>query len=110
MARVKIPTIRPLEGYIDMTDDDVLKRSTNVVEGVGANIAVFAAPPIAPADLKTQNDTLAGLMAEAIDGSKKIKAQRNKVRHTIITDLRILGRYVQKVANGDMATFKLSGF
>jgi hypothetical protein len=49
-------------------------------------------------------------MAEAVDGSKKVIAQRNKVRHTITTDLRILGRYVQKVANGDLATFKLSGF
>jgi hypothetical protein len=110
MGRTTIPTIRPFENYVDMSDNDVLKRSTNVVDGVGAHTDVFTAPPIAPTDLKTQNDTFSGLMAQAVDGSKKIIAQRNKVRHTIITDLRILGRYVQKVADGDMATFKLSGF
>src|ERR1041384_3161572 len=93
-----------------MTDDDLLKRSTNVVDGVGTNTSVFINPPIVPADLKMQNDTFSGLMAEARDGSKKVIAQRNKVRHFIEKDLRIMGRYVEKIANGDMATFKLSGF
>ena len=92
------------------TDDDVLKRSTNVVEGIGTNTSVFTNPPILPADLKAQNDVLSGLIAESADGSKKVIAQRNKVRHGITKDLRILGRYVEKIANGDMATFKLSGF
>src|SRR5437868_9228400 len=110
MAKTKIPTIRPLEGYVEATDNDVLNRSTNVVAGVGANTSVFTAPPINPADLKTQNDTFSALMAEATDGSKKVIAQKNKVRGAIIKDLRILGRYVDKIANGDLAVFKLSGF
>ena len=98
MARTKIPTIRPLEGYVRMTDAGVLNQSTSVVEGVGGNATVFTAPPVAPADLKTQNDTFSGLMAESADGSKKVIAQKNKVRAAIIKDLRILGRYVEKVA------------
>ena len=51
---------------------------------------------------------LSGLKADALDGSKKIIAEKNKQRATVIKELRLLGRYVEVSRKNDI--FKSSGF
>ena len=60
--------------------------------------------------MATNNTNFANLIAESADGSKKVIAQSKKLRGVIIQDLRLLGRYVEKIADADIATFKSSGF
>jgi hypothetical protein len=49
-------------------------------------------------------------MAQALDGSKQVIAERNEQRMTVIPMLRLLARYVEMVSNGDVAVFQTSGF
>src|SRR5262249_48419259 len=70
----------------------------------------FGNPPVDLAALKTAIDTFSALIAEALDGSKTVIAQKNKQREAVITMLRMLGRYVEVTSNGDMAIFQSSGF
>jgi hypothetical protein len=62
------------------------------------------------AALKTAIDTFSALIAQALDGSKKVIAQKNKQRHALTKMLKLLGRYVEVTSNGDMAIFQTSGF
>ena len=55
----------------------------------------------------SQRPALSALMAEALDGSKKVIAEKNKQREAVVKTLRLLGRYVE-VKCKDMAIFKLS--
>jgi len=55
----------------------------------------------------SQRPALTALMAEALDGSKKVIAEKNKQRAAVVKTLRLLGRYVE-VKCKDMAIFKLS--
>src|SRR5207244_3665481 len=54
-------------------------------------------------------DSLSALLAEALDGSKKLIAEKNKELHAVIKMLRALGRYVELNCKDDMAIFKSSG-
>ena len=56
------------------------------------------------------NDSFSALIAGAMDGSKKVIAQKDKQREVVIKKLRILGRYVEESCNGDKAVFASSGF
>jgi len=47
---------------------------------------------------------------QALDGSKKVIAEKNKQREVVIKMLRLLGRYVEITCKEDMAIFKSSGF
>ena len=49
-------------------------------------------------------------MAEALDGSKKVIAAKNKQRDVVIRKLRLLGRYVEVACKDDVAIFQTSGF
>jgi len=111
MAKQKIQIIKPIEAYQAMSDVDVSTRTDNVATGLDGNVNYTnPAPPVAPKDLKAANDQFRALIAQAADGSRTVKAQKNKMRHEIIKDMRLLGRYVEKVSNGDMAIFTSSGF
>src|SRR2546422_531775 len=92
-------TILPFENYLAMAHPEILTISTNVETNMTAYVDIFAKPPVPMAEVKSNNDTYAALIA-----------QRNKLGIVITKDLRLLARYADKVANGDIATFKLSGF
>lgn len=102
-------TIKPMEGYSRMTDDEIVYRGTAVVTGLTDN-PNFTNVPV---DLKTLNSSierLHALIAEALDGSKKIIAQKNNEREAVIGMLRLLGRYVEVICRNDLAMFQSSGF
>src|SRR5579863_9453444 len=72
--------------------------------------ANFANPPVDLTIFKTAIDLFNALIAEALDRSKKVIAQKNKQRQFVIKDLRLLGRYVEVTSNGDPSIFQTSGF
>jgi len=105
----KAKTIRPLEGYAQVPDADVVARGTVVQTGINGN-PNFPSPPIDPAALKAAIERLSALIAEALDGSKKVIAEKNNQREAVIKMLRLLGRYVEVTCKDDIAIFKSSGF
>jgi hypothetical protein len=108
-ATPKVKLIRPLEGYTSMTDADIIARATAVVTGMTGN-SNFPNPPVDLVAFKTDIDSLSALIPQAMDGSKKIIAEKNKQRQVVIKPLRLLGRFVEVHSNGDEAIFKSSGF
>jgi hypothetical protein len=101
--------IRPLDGFSVASDAEVVSRATAVQTKLTGN-ANFPTPPVDLAALKTAIDSLSALIAEALDGSKKVIAEKNKQRHAVIKMLRLLGRYVEYNCKDDMAIFQSSGF
>jgi hypothetical protein len=102
-------TIRALDGFSGVTDSDVVNRGFSVQTKMTGNL-YFPNPPVDLAVLKTDIETLSALMAESLDGSKKVIAQKNKQRKVVVKKLRLLGRYVEVACDDDMAIFQTSGF
>jgi hypothetical protein len=107
MSKQKL--IKPLESFSNVSDADVLKRVSAIQTDMTGN-ANFPNPPVDMATFKTAIETFSSLVTEALDGSKKVIAQRNKQRESVIKMVRLLGRYVEVTSNGDMAIFQTSGF
>ena len=105
----KTKTIKPVEGYGKMADGEVVSCGAAVNNGLTGNLN-FTNLPVDLAALKAGIDSLSALMAEALDGSKKVIAQKNRQREAVIRMLRLLGRYVEVNCKDDMAIFKSSGF
>ena len=103
------PVIQPLENYNSATDDEIVSLATAVAKGMTGN-PKFPAPPADPAVLKTETATFSGLIADAKDGSKKVIAEKDRQRHTIVDMLKLLARYVEVMSKGEMADFTSSGF
>jgi len=105
----KIKTIRPLEGYRGVADAEVVTRGTAVQTGMTGN-PHFTNPPVDLTTLKAGIDNLSALIAESLDGSKRVIAEKDKQREAVIKMLRLIGRYVEVTCKDDMAIFKSSGF
>jgi hypothetical protein len=101
--------IKPLEGYTVMSDEDVASRGMAVETGMTGN-SHFPTPPVDLAALKANIESFRALIAEVLDGSKKVIAQKDKQREAVIKMLRLLGRYVEVTSDGGMAIFTSSGF
>jgi hypothetical protein len=101
--------IKPIDGFANVADADVVSRATSIQTSMTGN-ANFPNPPADLTALKTAIDTFSALIAESLDGSKKVIAQKNKQRHVVTKMLKLLGRYVEVTSNGDMAIFQTSGF
>jgi hypothetical protein len=101
--------IKALVGFAKATPNVVINRGTAVQTGLAGN-ANFPTPPVDLAVLKTNIDSLSALVSESLDGSKKVIAQKNKQRETVIEMLRLLARYVEIACKNDMAIFQTSGF
>ena len=110
MSTAKGPKlIKPLDGFVNVSDADVITR-INAVQTAMAGNANYPNPPVDLAVLKTNIDAFVALVAQAADGSKKVIAQKNKQRATVVEMVRLLGRYVEGVSKGDMSIFQTSGF
>src|ERR1051326_3300308 len=105
----KLKTIQALEGFSKLSDADVVSRGTLVQTKMTGN-ANFSNPPVDLAALKANIEYLQALIAEALDGSKKVIAEKQKQRETVVQMLRLLARYVEVTSKGDMAVFQTSGF
>ena len=102
-------TIRALDGFSGVTDNDVVNRGFSVQSKMTSNL-YFPNPPVDMAVLKTDIETLSALIAESLDGSKKVTALKNRQRKVVVKKLRLLGRYVEVACDDDMAIFQTSGF
>ena len=107
MSKTKEKVIRPLDGFSNAPDADVVTRGTAVITNMTGN-PNFLNPPVDLAVVKADIGKLSGLMADALDRSKKIIAEKNKQRATVIKELSLLGRYVEVSCKNDI--FKSSGF
>ena len=101
--------IKAIDGFSRVANGVVVSRATNIQTAMTGN-PNFPNPPVDLAALKTAIETFSALIAEALDGSKKVIAQRNNQRAVVIQMLKLLGRYVTVTSNGDMAIFQTSGF
>jgi hypothetical protein len=101
--------IKALTGFHGVADADVLNRGIQVETSLTGN-SHFPNPPVDLAILKAALDTFAALIPQALDGSKKVIAEKNKQRTTVIQMLRVVASYVDMVSNGDMTVFQTSGF
>src|SRR5438132_11896204 len=110
MAKAAQPKkIKPFEAWTAVIDPDLLGSSRTVEKNMDGNVN-FLAPPVDVKTLKADNDTFEALMAEAADGSRKAVAAKDKQRRVVIKDLRLNGRYVEEISDGDPAKFKTSGY
>lgn len=110
MKKQNATTILPFENYTEMTHPEIWNVSSTVEGNMSLHVDIFPHPPVSLEEVKANNDAYAALIAEAADGSKRVIAQRDKQGGVVVTDLRLLARYVNKIAKGDIVTFKLSGF
>jgi hypothetical protein len=98
---------------IDFTkeaDGNLSPIARNVHTLMVASAATFASPPILmPAFLITINDYDAKLAAAQNRGLTEVTA-KNDARLAVEGALRVLGNYVNSVAQGDLAIIELSGF
>jgi hypothetical protein len=106
---MNIRKIRPKDGFSSALDAEVVFRGTVVETNMTGN-SNFPNPPVALALLKTAIEQLVTLMAASVDGSKKVIAEKNEQRETVIGMLRMLGRYVEVTSKNDLAIFQTSGF
>jgi hypothetical protein len=70
----------------------------------------FPNPPVSMKALIAQIETVGALISEALDGSKKVIAQRDKQGLALVGMLKILLGYVEYIADEDEAAFTSSGF
>src|SRR5438874_13075228 len=90
-------------------NNDVATQGVAIVDGMTNNTKLVN-PPINPADLKTQVETFASLIAAAADGGKKAITERKKQRALVVKMLRQLGHWVEANCNDDPAILQSSGF
>src|SRR5690348_13321751 len=105
----KTKQIKAVTGFYGAKDADVLNRGYQVETSLTGN-SHFPNPPVDLATLKAALDTFAGLIPQALDGSKKVIAEKNKQRTTVIQMLRMVASYVNMMSNGDTTVFQTSGF
>src|SRR2546422_3966776 len=96
-------------GYSTLSDKDLATQGVAVVDGM-TNNPKFQNPPINPADLKTQIEIFASLIAASADGSKKVITERKKQRAVVVKMLRQLGHWVEANCNDDPAILQSSGY
>jgi hypothetical protein len=104
-----VKIIRALTGFAKAADADLIARATAVLNGMTGNTH-FTAPPIDLAALKAAIDSLSALVAAALDGSKKVIAEKKRQRVTVTMMLNQLARYVEANCHGDLSVFQTSGF
>jgi len=106
---MKPKKIKPIDGFSNVSDADVVARGTNIQTCMTGN-ANFPNPPVDMATLKAVIESFSALIAQALDGSKKVIAEKNKQREAVTKMLRLVGRYVEVTCKDDMAIFQTSGF
>jgi hypothetical protein len=95
--------------FRSLADGDLQARAGAVWTGLTGN-PNFPNPPVDLNVLKSSIDTLADLVVEALDGSKKVKAAKTKQREVLTKMLRQLAIYAETSCDDDMAAFVTSGF
>jgi hypothetical protein len=101
--------IKPVENYSRMSVGEVITRALAAANGCEGN-PYFPKPPVKPVDLRAAAARLQALQAETLEGTRKIFAERDKQLVVVINMMKLLGRYVEITADGDMEKFRSSNF
>ena len=88
---------------------DLIARCLAVIAGLTGN-PNFTNLPVDLSMFKAAVDRYSALWAEALDGSRKAIAERDKQETEVIKMLKLLGHYVEGTCKDDMAAFTSSGF
>jgi hypothetical protein len=102
-------SIRASLAFTRLAPADLYQFGCSIYAGVNNNPA-YPQPPV---DMQTLKSTLDGyntLIAAALDGSKKVLAERNRQGEVLIKILKQLAHYVESAAKDDMTTFTSTGF
>src|SRR5215471_12874946 len=109
MAKAKINSIKPVLGFVRMSDGDLLQRLNKVHDGMWNNPA-YLTPTVDMATFKTAVETYTAAVSATLEGGKSATAARDKARSEVMFMLRQLGHYVEQACKNDMTTFLSSGF
>lgn len=98
--------------YIQRSTDskNVNNLATKVHEHMGANGVIYKTPDPTLDEIKTENDLLTTLIADADDGDHTMIAKRDKQSTKVYDLLKAQVDYVNKVAKGAKETILVSGF
>jgi hypothetical protein len=100
--RVALPFAR-------LSDDALVSRLKSVHDAMKDNPS-FPNPPQDLAAFQTDINNFGQIVAEALDGSKRAIAEKQRQRHAIIKVAEALGHYVQANCDDDRATMTSAGF
>ncbi len=109
-TKVKMVTlIKASLAFVRAVPVDLYTFGCSVYAGMLDNPA-YPNPPVDLATVKSTLDGLNTLLAAALDGSKKVLAERDHQGEVLIRILRQLAHYVEANCKDDMTTFTSSGF
>ena len=102
-------SLKVFQNYGKAADADVLTLGLSVASKM-TNNPHFVNPPVDLAALQADLETFSKGIVESLDGSKKVIAEKVKLRQTIVKWLRLLGHYVEAASHDDVAVVTSSGF
>ena len=101
--------IKALLDFARTTPGNLFLFAKNIFTKLYGN-AAYPNPPVGMATFKAVMDRLEVLNTAALDGGKKIFAERRAVIETMVEMLRQLAHYVEGASKGEEVTFRSSGF
>jgi len=106
---ITVKKLKAVLSFQRMPDNDLIQNLLTVHTALDGNPA-FKNIPVDMPTFKSGIDTLAVLVTDAADGGKKAITAKNKQREVMIKQVKLLGHYVESVADNDPAVFSTSGF
>jgi len=107
--KAKVKPIKASLAFTQLMPANLYTFGCSVYAGVNNNPA-YSQPPVDMPTLKSTLDGYNTLIAAALDGSKKVLAQRNHQGEVLIKILKQLAHYVESACKDDMTIFTSSGF
>src|SRR6266850_489337 len=101
--------IKALLGLMKLAPADLLRRARKIYTGMRGN-PVYTDPPVSMEALSEQIETYSSCIVEALDGSRRAMAERDRQGEALIKMLRELAGYVEYKSDGDRLTFLSSGY
>ena len=89
--------------------EQLIVHARNIHDGLTANSAIFATPPVTMADLQSEIDALELAQMNTYTGGKAARVIRDQKRLTIDNRLLELSWYVNGISKGDEAIMNLAG-
>ena|SRR5579862_9100342 len=107
--KAKVTPIKASLAFAQLMAANLYTFGCSIYAGMNNNPA-YPQPPVDMPTLKSTLDGFNTLVAAALDGSKKVLAQRNHQGEGLIHILKELAKYVESACKDDMTTFLSSGF
>jgi hypothetical protein len=108
-TKPKVTPIKASLAFAQLVAANLYTFGCSIYAGMNNNPA-YPQPPVEMPALKSTLDGFNTLITAALDGSKKVLAERNHQGEVLIKILKHLARYVETVCKDDMTTFLSSGF